>query len=42
MIDQWWNFAYDVNDSLKEQGLDEQGCNYIPLPITISEDIKNQ
>ncbi len=42
MIDQWWNFAYDVNDSLKEQGLDEQGCNYIPLPITISEDVKNQ
>lgn len=42
MIDQWWNFAYDVNDSLKQQGLDEQGCNYIPLPITISEDVKNQ
>ena len=42
MIDQWWNFAYSVNDSLKVQGLEEQGCNYVPLPITISEDIKNQ
>lgn len=42
MIDQWWNFAYSVNDSLKQQGLDEQGCNYVPLPITISEDVKNQ
>lgn len=42
MIDQWWNFAYSVNDSLKMQGLEEQGCNYVPLPITISEDVKNQ
>ena len=41
MIDQWWNFAYSVNDSLKQQGLDKQGCDYVPLPITISEDIKN-
>lgn len=42
MIDQWWDFAYNVNDSLKQQGLDNQGCNYIPLPITIEEGIKNQ
>ena len=42
MIDQWWNFAYTVEDSLKQQGLDEQGCKYVPLPITISEDVKNQ
>lgn len=42
MIDQWWNFAYSVNDSLKQQGLDEKGCNYVPLPITIEEGMKNQ
>lgn len=42
MIDQWWDFAYSVNDSLKLQGLDAQGCNYVPLPITISEDVHNQ
>ena len=24
MVDQWWNFAYNVNDSLKQQGLDEK------------------
>lgn len=42
MIDQWWDFAYSVNDALKMQGLESQGCNYVPLPITISEDIKNQ
>ena len=42
MIDQWWNFAYNVNDSLKQQGLDEQGCDYVPLPITIEEGIQNR
>ncbi len=42
MIDQWWDFAYKVNDALKSQGLDAKGCNYVPLPITIEEGIKNQ
>ncbi len=42
MIDQWWNFAYSVNDALKQQGLDAQGCNYVPLPITIDESVQNQ
>lgn len=42
MIDQWWNFAYSVNDSLKQQGLHDQGCDYVPLPITIEEGIQNQ
>lgn len=42
MVDQWWNFAYSVNDSLKQQGLDEKGCSYVPLPITIDEGIRNQ
>ncbi|MDD6811283.1 MAG: extracellular solute-binding protein [Lachnospiraceae bacterium] len=42
MIDQWWDFAYNVNDSLKQQGLDLQGCNYVPLPITIEKGMKNQ
>lgn len=42
MIDQWWDFAYTAGDSLKQQGLDKQGCAYVPLPITIEEGIKNQ
>ena len=42
MIDQWWDFAYTANDALKQQGLDLKGCNYVPLPITIEEGIKNQ
>lgn len=42
MIDQWWDFAYNVNDAFKQQGLDKEGCNYVPLPITIDEGMKNQ
>ena len=42
MIDQWWDFAYTAGDALKQAGLDKQGCNYVPLPITISENVKNQ
>ena len=42
MIDQWWDFAYTAEDSIKTQGLDAQGCQYVPLPITIEKGIKNQ
>ena len=42
MIDQWWDFAYTAGDVIKQAGLDAQGCDYIPLPITIDESVKNQ
>lgn len=42
MVDQWWDFAYNAQDSLKQQGLDLLGCTYVPLPITIDKGIKNQ
>ena len=42
MIDQWWDFAYSAGDAIKSAGLDAQGCDYIPLPITIDESVKNQ
>lgn len=42
MIDQWWDFAYTARDALKQQGLDLKGCDYVPLPITIEEGMKNQ
>lgn len=42
MVDQWWEFAYDISSAYDRQNLQEQGCNYVPLPITISKDIKNQ
>ena len=42
MIDQWWDFAYTAGDAIKSAGLDAQGCSYVPLPITISKEVKNQ
>lgn len=42
MIDQWRDFAYTAGDAIKQAGLDAQGCDYIPLPITIDESVKNQ
>lgn len=42
MIDQWWDFAYTAGDAIKQAGLDAQGCDYIPLPITIDESVENQ
>lgn len=42
MIDQWWDFAYTARDALKQQGLDKKGCDYIPLPITIREDVESK
>lgn len=42
MCDQWWDFAYTVNDVFKQQGLDVMGCNYVPLGLTIEEGMDNQ
>ena len=42
MCDQWWDFAYTVNDVFKQQGLDKQGCNYVPLGLTIEEGMDNR
>lgn len=40
MVDQWWQFAYDVNGSLER--MTGQGCSYVPLPVTMEEGVKNQ
>lgn len=42
MIDQWWDFDTNVNQSLRTQKLDQQGCDYVPLPITIKKGVHNQ
>lgn len=42
MCDQWWDFAYTVNDVFKQTGLDLEGCNYIPLGLTIDEGMENR
>ncbi len=42
MVDQWWEFYYAIRSAYDTQGLSEEGCNYIPLPITMDEGTKNQ
>ena len=42
MCDQWWDFAYTVNDVFKQQGLDLEGCNYVPLGLTIDAGMDNR
>lgn len=42
MCDQWWDFAFTVNDVFKQQGLDLKGCNYVPLGLTIDEGMDNR
>ncbi|HIU76174.1 MAG TPA: extracellular solute-binding protein [Candidatus Pelethocola excrementipullorum] len=38
MVDQWWQFT-DARDSLKQQGLEAQGCNYVPLALTMDTSV---
>ena len=42
MVDQWWDFAYTVNDSFKQSGLDLKGCNYVPLGLTTKPGMENR
>lgn len=42
MVDQWWDFAYTVNDVFKQQGLDLKGCNYVPLGLTTEAGMENR
>lgn len=39
MVDQWWQFYYDTYEALDMIGKD---CNYVPLPITIDENVENK
>ena len=42
MVDQWWDFQENVNGAFKTQGLDEAGCNYIPLGLTTEAGMDNR
>lgn len=42
MCDQWWDFYATVNDTFKQQGLDQLGCNYVPLGLTIDAGMENR
>ncbi len=41
MCDQYWDFM-DINDMLHQNGLDEKGCNYVPLGLTIEKGMENR
>lgn len=40
MVDQWWQYAYSVNGALEQ--MSDQGCGYVPLPVTMDRETKNQ
>ncbi len=42
MVDQNWDFNYTIQDVFKQQGLDELGCNYVPLGLTIEPGMENR
>ena len=42
MCDQWWDFAFDINDAFVNQGLDKEGCNYVPFGLTAEAGMENQ
>ena len=42
MCDQNWDFNYDVQPALKTAGLDELGCEYVPLGLTIDGTRENR
>lgn len=39
LVDQGWHFNNDASNSFKDTGLNEMGCDYIPLGITIDESV---
>ena len=41
MCDQYWDFQ-QINDALLTAGLDKEGCNYVPLGLTIDEGMDNR
>ena len=42
MVDQWWDFAYTINDVFKTTGLDAKGANYVPLGLTTEAGMENR
>ena len=41
MCDQYWDFM-QINDALRNSGLENEGCNYVPLGLTIDEGMENR
>lgn len=42
MVDQWWQFAYDIGPAFEKIDAEQNGYNYVPLPVTIFRDVQNQ
>lgn len=42
MVDQWWDFHYNIVEAYGKQNLAAQGCNYVPLPVTLKEGVRSQ
>lgn len=41
MCDQYWDFAYSIAGPYAEQGLDDMGCDYVPLGL-VAEGVTEQ
>ena len=42
MCDQNWDFNYTITDVFKSDGLDLEGCNYVPLGLTAKKGMENR
>ena len=42
MVDQWWQFAYDISPAFEKIDAVQLGYNYVPLPVTVSRDVQNK
>lgn len=42
MVDQWWQFYYNLVEAYESNGRSDLGCDYVPLPITMDEGTQNQ
>ena len=42
MVDQWWQFYYNLARAYETNGLSDLGCDYVPLPITMDKGTSNQ
>ena len=42
MVDQNWDFNYTITDAFKQSGLNLQGCDYVPLGLTIEPGMDNR
>ena len=42
ICDEYWDFGYTVNTEFKNNGLDQYGCEYVPLALTIEHDMPNR